>query len=55
MLLFQILLSAIALVLLGVALLDGAWMLALIAAMMLLVAVSGVFIAYRRERQLGRR
>jgi hypothetical protein len=54
-LLFQILLSAIALILMVVALLDGAWLLALIAAMMLMVALSGVFIAHRRERQLGRR
>ncbi|GAB2620405.1 UNVERIFIED_CONTAM: hypothetical protein RF653_01930 [Kocuria sp. CPCC 205316] len=55
MLIFQFLLSAIALVLLVVALIDGAWTLALIAAMMLMIAVSGVFIAYRREKHLGRR
>lgn len=54
-LIFQLLLSAIALVLLVVALIDGAWTLALIAAMMLMIAVSGVFIAYRREKHLGRR
>ncbi|MEX5298017.1 hypothetical protein RCG67_04445 [Kocuria sp. CPCC 205292] len=55
MLIFQLLLSAIALVLLVAALLDGAWTLALIAAMMLLVALSGVFIAHRREKHLGLR
>ncbi|WP_298589637.1 hypothetical protein [uncultured Kocuria sp.] len=55
MLIFQLLLSAIALVLLVTALIDGAWTLALIAAMMLLVALSGVFIAHRREKHLGRR
>lgn len=55
MLIFQILLSVIALVLLVAALIDGAWTLALIAAMMLMIALSGVFIAYRREQQLGRR
>lgn len=54
-LIFQLLLSAIALVLLVTALIDGAWTLALIAAMMLMVALSGVFIAYRREKHLGRR
>ncbi|MEX5293783.1 hypothetical protein QYM41_00675 [Kocuria sp. CPCC 205268] len=55
MLIFQLMLSAIALVLLVVALIDGAWTLALIAAMMLMVALSGVFIAHRREKHLGRR
>ncbi|MFF0943753.1 hypothetical protein ACFYE2_05950 [Kocuria sp. CPCC 205300] len=55
MLFFQLLLCAIALVLLVVALIDGAWTLALIAAMMLMIALSGVFIAYRREKHLGRR
>ncbi|MGX5357092.1 hypothetical protein [Kocuria sp. KH4] len=55
MLIFQVLLSTIALVLLVAALIDGAAILALIAAMMLMVALSGVFVAYRRERHLGRR
>ncbi len=53
MLIFQVLLSTIALVLLVAALIDGAAILALIAAMMLMVALSGVFVAYvRRVRRL---
>ncbi|MCJ8504944.1 hypothetical protein MRU69_08705 [Kocuria flava] len=54
-LLFQLLLTLIALVLLVLALLDGSGTLALLATMMLVVALSGVLVAWRRERRSGRR
>lgn len=54
-LLFQLLLTLIALVLLVLALLDGSGTLALLATMMLVVALSGVLVAWRRDRRAGRR